>query len=1244
MKIQFPRCKTFILILAVAITILISSQPAGAQLIDPVQDGRMAGLPSGHPVSVEPGLLFFISGENSFKADFAAGGQDLPNYLRNVKIIPNGSIGKAFQCEDDQLMSYWAPGNIFTQRGTLSFFWRSRYPVGPTPFPIFRVGFADHSSWDMTWLRIDYNGSGFDAFVTDAGLSRTRISYYPDKFPAPDKWIHITLSWDETEGIRFYINGEMVKAQSNSGSLYDNGLDQFGPHSRIISPYQVQSAYCFMRGGDIDEIRIYDHMLSDQNVRHLSEGKGLGTEMSAFSRNLSERRWRDEWWTLNGWNLPNNPPPVLPSAQTSIRKVEIQDAYDIKRWFWKANDGIRETTWPGVYNMSRLPGRYDYFVLPDWDCYSGSGQTIRFTIPGETWNHVEMWGTAWGQLTYETPGHPDSTFSVRSRTSLKSFVRLPQSHTGGIIRFDNAVIEEPIGEFEVFNVQKGRAPQGSFSESYSLVPFDGISLDKGISEVAAFVMGRYPSDERTMMIGVPAGREAGTKTKAAETSLPYLHAMIPYTRKNGSGLDGIEIQFPEMNVVPTHKGLFPLNIRIKDPLWPMRDLADFSFSVRPGEAPLLWIDTRDRILPEGRALYMTIAGAGSDMNAALFTGVKVRLVYKDGSEALNEHKADRSNQIKDLFAHIVEEHPVTPRLNLYNRFAADCSDLLNADHDSWWAKSYMYALTGRDKPDYKLPECPAGVPEWAFYQVEYLKKLANIANYYIDKRQISNGEFGGGLSDDGDLLNMWPAMAFLGIDPDKLLNSLRLHVAAYFDSERPPEDNSLKQRSLPLMTNGLATIFTDELHSLEDGMQVVGEMMLLDYGSPRNTERGMQTARRMLDDVTQINNEGHRHFRSRFYGGTRMATEDPWQWSVYHSYHVLQTSYLLARYNGNPEVIKMIRELADGLLAHSKNGKIASDINFGTDSTRNFFSSANIPASLFYAAWYFSGEKKYLDALPKKDLNHREFNKQKLADYYKDETSNLGIREFINTEGSIWIDRVTQFNPRIQEDRLGGIAIQRINMLFPQNFVSWKFIAPASFASAGIFVPDANSEKIKVVAFNLESSEVSAGMTLWDIRPGKWRIRCGIDTNDDQIIDGRPEESIESLERGKSILVKLKPGKYNIVSLELLEPSLKSNNELPDLAIENADVKVSGNVVRVRIHNIGAVSSEETEVQVKDASGKVVADTLIPSIEAPLDLRPRWKDLTITVTEKADLRKGSVQIDPMTKTLQITRRNKTISW
>ncbi len=222
--------------------------------------------------AAEPGLLFHLSGDKGFTADFAAGDPE-PNFLKDVKIVRDGAKGAAFECAGTQLMAYRAPGNIHAQRGTLAFYWRSREPVGPTAFPIFRVGYADHSSWDMVWLRIDYNGeSGFDAFVTDASLSRIRVRYRMPRFPAPNQWTHFALAWDETRGVQFYVNGALAAAK-DTPALLDAALDQFGPHSRIISPMNVQSAYNFIRGGDIDEVRIYDRMLAPANIVALSRGQ-----------------------------------------------------------------------------------------------------------------------------------------------------------------------------------------------------------------------------------------------------------------------------------------------------------------------------------------------------------------------------------------------------------------------------------------------------------------------------------------------------------------------------------------------------------------------------------------------------------------------------------------------------------------------------------------------------------------------------------------------------------------------------------------------------------------------------------------------------------------------------------------------------------------------------------------------------------------------------------------------------------
>ena len=1215
-----------------------------AQLYPEPEAGKLAGQAANMQRSQEPGLLFYLSGENRFFADFAAGGQMSPNFLKDVNIIPDGAFGNGFEAENDQLLSYWAPGNIYAQRGTMSFFWRSRYPVGPTPFPVFRVAFADNTSWDMTWLRVDYNGSGFDAFVTDIGLTRTRVSWYTKDFPEPKEWIQIAVSWDETEGIRLYINGKLVEKKSIVGKIYDTGLDQFGPHSRIISPYQVQSYFNYMRGGDIDELRIYDRQLSDENIAELYRGE-IPQNIPPLKRNLDERRWRDDWWERNGWNLPNDPPPVLPAKNTTVRKVEIHEAVDVKRWFWKANDGIRETTWPGVYNMSRLPGRYDYFVLPDWDCYSMSGQSIKFQLPDEHWNRVEIWGKAWGQLTLEKDHQYDNTFAVRRKDQIKSYHQLKETETGGTLRFDNALIEEPIGELGVYNIHEGMAPKGDLSEVFYVEPVTSEITNPGLKSVEAFIRGRYPKDEQNIMVAQPVKIDVQKKGNGEE-NLPFVHVLIPYGFHPDYGLDGVEIELPGLPVEPTHGELYPMNIRIKDPLWQMRDLADFSFSVKPNSPQTLWIDTRDRLLPEKSALYISIAGAGYGLNSESLANIKIRLVYKAKKQAKEEHLADRLTQLRDVYGFIIEERMTNPRLNLYNRFVADQADVLKADPDNFLGKAYKFAYTRnrRNRPDYKVQECPDNIPLWAFLQTEYMQLLANIANYYIDKRQISNGEFGGGLSDDDDFTNALAGMAMLGIEPDKIRNSIELMMEGYFDNDRDPYDAPLRQRSLPLFTNGIATITADLLHAYEEGIQAIGQLMLLDYGNPLYFNRGMATAKEVAERLTQIAPDGQRYFRSRNYGGTFMSLEDPWQWSGAYSYNVLHTAYFLQQYNGNLEVQKLVVELADGLLAkRDSDGNFYTDINFSTGEVRGR-TGLQGTWQVMYAAYVATGNDKYLAPIQMQVKQSNPFDEKAIEKRYIENIKDLGTQEFINTEGSVWIDRVAAHFNDLQTDRLGGVAISRIFNIYPQNYISWEVKKPATFKSLATFVLDADSTKINILAYNLEKEKVKSTLSVWKIKPGKWRIRQGIDSNNDHIPDTGVNEKLIELERGSEVKLDFASHQKTILQLELIESSTNSVRKLPDLAINRNSVKIDQNEVTVRVYSQGAIATPEAILELRDAEGKMVKTATIPSMEAPLDLVPRWIDVKITVPQNTRLQSGCVIIDPEKKIKQITRKNTTVEW
>jgi Concanavalin A-like lectin/glucanases superfamily len=1300
------------------------------------------------PPSKEPGLLFYLSGDHGFNADYAAGGVPVPNFVSDVRVLPGGAKGSYLQCGNNQLLSYWAPGNIYAQRGTIDFDWRPREAVDETEFPVFRVGYADHSSWDMVWMRIDYNGHGFDAFVTDVNLGRTRVSYTMPNFPKPDVWIHLTLAWDETSGVRFYVNGKLA-GEAKATGRFDAGLDQFGPHSRIISPQGVESTYNYDRGGDLDELRIYDRMLSDDNVAALARHE-VPTAIPPVVRTLDAsakpvlpgsalpvESWQQEWWHRYGWNRPNDVPAQLPAAKTIVRKVQIQDAYDLKRWWYKGIDGIRETTWPGVYNRSKLPFRYDYFQLPDWDCYSLSGKSVVFYMPDEPWNHLEIEGGAWGNVAVLTPGNGDPkavadpdqqdttpqlarTLFERPKGQEQTSTQLAETVTGKRIRFTNVEQEWPIEEFAAYYVHPGAEPDGILKLSYTLSSRGG--ENPAVDPLKAFIAGRYPADERTTMVAAPggfaggagAGRAAaggaaaaagggagrggrGGRNRAAAgdeagatrpVNLPIVHILIPNDfRLAGAGrtttdwenlhagLDGIAIDLPAMNLKPTHGDVIPMNIQIKDPIWPMRDMLDFNFSVKPGEAHTLWLDTRDRVLPNDKSLYLTIASASAEFGADALEGAQVRLIFKPYKDAIPEQIADRLNEVRDNYANMTEESVSSRKLNLYNRFDADISDLLKVDPENDLGWKYWHEKNPEQPaPPFVLPKAPAGVPEWAFLQVKDLGMLKDFIEWYIDNRQIANGEFGGGISDDSDFLNWWPGLAMMGADPDKLLASHRKALEGSYAND--------------MWANGLAKAQYDELHAYEDGINMLGEEMQLDFGNPKNLERGMLTSKR-LEDITGINSAGQRQIKTSYYSGTKIATGGVWGWGKQRSYYVYHPALQLVLYNGTPETRKLVTETADGFLAHyhaDGGGRptLHLNVNFHTNEET---SSTNEAWFVLWAAYRWTGDKKYLapfegdgaaalrqinadalDMLGVRDTWGKDVvgggrrgggagagdeptnqlawqvtgDTSYLNKVYASQIETATDRYFINRQGSLWIDRIYFNNAELQRSRLGGVALTRDND-YPGNVVSWRFAAPANEQSVAILVPTGTPDHVKIIAYNLESAPVTASMTGWEIDPGKWDISQGTRGNgDNDPVQGVTTRSA-NWERSSSLDITFAPHTTTVVELTLKEKGIPYWSR-PDLGIGADDVKVAGNKMQVTVHSLGGVDAPAARVVLRDKAGKVLATANAAALKAPLDLVPKTEVVSLSLPSGANWKGGSVTIEMSGKVPEITQMNNQVQF
>ncbi len=1212
-------------------------------------------------------LLFRVSADQGFVADQAQG-DAVPNFQDKVSLVDDGAHGRAIRWEDDGVLSWNAPGNIRAERGTLSFFWRSRHAVGEAPFVIFRVGYADHSSWDMTWLRIDWNGHGFDAFVTDANLARTRVSFKLDHTPSPGQWQHIAFAWDEDKGVRLFLDGREVARVEATGD-YDAALDQLGLAGRVMAPYQVQSRYNFLRGSDFDEIRVYDRMLDADDV-------------AALARNAEPRAGRSEavsqraWWHRYGWE--GAPPPVLDAAVTTIRKIEFADVKDKKQWMWKGTDGIAETTWPGVYNRSRLPGRNDYFQLPDWNTYVEGGQHLDLDVPdGEPINRIEIRGAAFGTLDGDA-----GTLFTRPKGVVSSVDEFA-TQTGGRLRFSNVEQETPIQEIWGYHVSDAAEPQGTVKQRY-LVDSSVLPDYTNVAALRDYIDGRFAPDERSVVMALPKG--AGSRQRAAGSlpahPQPIVHVLVPsgvgdapaaqplirswaYSWENmHDGLDGVALDLPALDLPATHDGLIPLNIRIKDPIWPARDMIDVSVSVRPGQKRTLWLDLRDRILTAD-SLWISIASAAPGFNAASLDGAEVRLVFKDRAEALKEHVADRFNQVRDNWGFLVEEHTTSKRQRLYARVYADLSDLLRVDPEHELGRLYWNYISynSQGKPPFQQPQPPKGVPLWAFRQVEDLKRVRRFVDWWIDNRQVEYGDFGGGISDDTDLTQQWPGLALMGVEPERINASLTaLSDAVYRNG---------------MFANGLSTIETDELHSYEDGINANSAMLYLNWGDPLTVERLMETVKAFDERIILRNPQGQLLFSSNWFGGNKVYREPNWQWQKPYSFPVLHPAFLMGEYNADPTGRKLVTGLADSYLAHAytdDKGRWAlpNEINWATGKTRggelNQGSGGGDVMHTFWATWRWSGDDRYLKALdyrvarggPNALSNlgenfidvlgrQQDWGWQLVADADKGDTGFAAVtawqltgdrkylealhaegiqakaqREYMNTEGHWWSDRVEAPSEFLQRLRLGGIALKR-NQSFPGHTVSWRFARPGAAEQVALLVHAPSRERFKVIAWNMSDKPLEAAMTGWNIAAGTWRITSGIDRDGDDRIDGKAQVREVALQRSASTTLRFAPKQAQVFEFELVRPGSPVETR-PDLGIGRGDLQITEAGVRLTVHSLGHAATRPGHALIEDARGREVARVAIPALEAPLDLRPRTVTMDLPLPPGFDRRGASVRV------------------
>ena len=171
----------------------------------------------------------------------------------------------------------------------------------------------------------------------------------------------------------------------------------------------------------------------------------------------------------------------------------------------------------------------------------------------------------------------------------------------------------------------------------------------------------------------------------------------------------------------------------------------------------------------------------------------------------------------------------------------------------------MYAGEDVDQPDpWDNYVAPAGAPAWSTAQFEALQRLRHVAHYWIDERQIPNGEFGGKPDDDVETLRWWPTLMFSG-DAKATAAFGRLAEGIWFSRR---------------MHRGYAREPRDVEHSAEFVADTVPMMALLTR-SDEWIDRLAWSHAHMRDLWTGRNQHGDLQFKSAWIGATAIVSDPP---------------------------------------------------------------------------------------------------------------------------------------------------------------------------------------------------------------------------------------------------------------------------------------------------------------------------------------------------------------------------------
>jgi hypothetical protein len=243
-------------------------------------------------------------------------------------------------------------------------------------------------------------------------------------------------------------------------------------------------------------------------------------------------------------------------------------------------------------------------------------------------------------------------------------------------------------------------------------------------------------------------------------------------------------------------------------------------------------------------------------------------------------------------------------------------------------------------------------PKWSVLQRELYNRLSNEIDWWVNVRQAANGEFGGKIGDDVELLRWWSSFLLTG-NKTAIRGWRKLADAVWYN---------------PKVYKGYSKKIYDVEHAAEFISDSTPELILIDNDSTY-FNRLYFTAEYFENLWTSVNKKGHRFFKSAWYSSTKVDETPPRNIDVDYNSRAVKPLRYLAWATRDEHFINLLQEWSlawvDAAMTSAKGkpkGILPSSIR-GYDEAFNGDGSNWYEADTFwsYFNWHHSVGSKILD-------------------------------------------------------------------------------------------------------------------------------------------------------------------------------------------------------------------------------------------------------------------------------------------